>query len=83
MKAGSFSMLKTISKVVLVAAIAATAVSFSTPSFAAKKKAAVTCVAPKYSTGACTNNWCKMSRCGLDGKWYPSLMLCWQPACPK
>ena len=31
-------MLKTISKFVLVAAVAATAVSFSTPSYAAKKK---------------------------------------------
>ena len=77
-------MLKTISKFVLVAAIAATAVSFSTPSFAAKKKAAAaTCVVGQYTTGACANNWCKMSRCGLDGKWYPSLMACWQPACAK
>ncbi|MES1155448.1 MAG: hypothetical protein ABUL48_03360 [Pseudorhodoplanes sp.] len=76
-------MLKTISKVVLVAAIAATAVSFSTPSFAAKKKAAASCVAPKYTTGACTGTVCKMSWCGLDGKWYPSLMVCVQPFCPK
>lgn len=77
-------MLKTISKFVLVAAVAATAVSFSTPSFAAKKKAApTTCVAPKYTTGACAGGLCKMNRCGLDGKWYPSLIMCVEPFCPK
>ena len=78
-------MLKTISKFVLVAAVAATAVSFSTPSFAAKKKAAApaTCVAPKYTTAACNNGLCTMTWCGLDGKQYPSLMMCWEPFCPK
>ena len=78
-------MLKTISKVVLVAAIAATAVSFSTPSFAAKKKkmaASAACVAPKYTTAACNNGLCSMTWCGLDGKQYPSLMMCWEPFCP-
>lgn len=78
-------MLKTISKVVLVAAVAATAVSFATPSFAAKKKAAapVACVAPKYTTAACNNGLCAMTWCGLDGKQYPSLMMCWEAFCPK
>ena len=80
-------MLKTISKFVLVAAVAATAVSFSTPSFAAKKKAKAAapaaCVAPKYTTGTCTNGLCTMTWCGLDGKQYPSLMMCWEPVCPK
>lgn len=81
-------MLKTISKFVLVAAVAATAVSFSTPSYAAKKKkvaaAPATCTAWQYKTAQCNNlGWCSMQRCGLDGKWYPSLMACWQPSCPK
>lgn len=78
-------MLKTISKFVLVAALAAIAVSFATPSFAAKKMAAASasCVALSYSKAACANNWCRMNRCGLDGKWRPSLLTCWQPACPK
>jgi hypothetical protein len=81
-------MLKTISKFVLVAAVAAIAMSFSTPTFAAKKKkmaaAPATCVAWQYKTAQCNNlGWCSMQRCGLDGKWYPSLMACWQPACPK
>ena len=40
-------MLKTISKFVLVAAVAATAVSFSTPSYAAKKKAAAPAALPR------------------------------------
>jgi hypothetical protein len=71
-------MLKTISKFV----------SFSTPSYAAKKKAKkaaapVACVAPKYTTGTCTNNLCTMTWCGLDGKQYPSMAMCWQPFCPK
>jgi hypothetical protein len=76
-------MLKTISKFVLVAAVAATAVSFASPAFAAKKKAAAKCVAPKYATATCNNNVCTMTWCGLDGKMYPSLLLCWQPFCPK
>jgi hypothetical protein len=24
-----------------------------------------------------------MTFCGLDGKTYPSLMMCWEPFCPK
>ena len=82
---GELLMLKTISKFVLVAALAVTAVSFATPSYAAKKKAAApaACVAPKYTTGTCNNGLCTMTRCGLDGKQYPSLVMCWQPFCPK
>ena len=77
-------MLKTISKFVLVAAVAATAVSFSTPSYAAKKKAAAAaCVPWAYTKSECHGTVCHMNRCGLDGKWYPSLLMCWQPACPK
>ena len=79
-------MLKTISKFVLVAAVAATAVSFSTPSYAAKKKKAAApaaCVPWSYTKSECHGTVCHMNRCGLDGKWYPSLLMCWQPACPK
>ena len=78
-------MLKTISKFVLVAAVAATAVSFSTPSYAAKKKAAApaACVPWQYTKSECHSHGVPHERCGLDGKWYPSLLMCWQPACPK
>ena len=79
-------MLKMISKFIVVAAVAAIAVSFSTPSFAAKKKKAAapaTCVAWQYKKAECHGTLCHMYRCGLDGKWYPSLLMCWQPACPK
>ena len=79
-------MLKLISKFVVVAAVAAIAVSFSTPSFAAKKKKAAapaTCVAWTYTKAECHGTMCHMYRCGLDGKRYPSLLMCWQPACPK
>ena len=78
-------MLKTISKFVLVAAVAATAVSFSTPSYAAEEESGAArrlrCVA--YTKSECHGTVCHMNRCGLDGKWYPSLLMCWQPACPK
>lgn len=76
-------MMKTASKIVLAVAIAATAASFSTPSFAAKKMKAAACVAPKYSVAKCSNNVCTMTWCGLDGKQYPSLLWCVQPFCPK
>ena len=71
-------MLRLISKFVVVAAVAAIAVSFSTPSFAAKKKKAAakpaTCVAwTNTKTPECHGTMCHMYRCGLDGKWYRSM----------
>lgn len=81
-------MIKLTGKCVLLAAVAALAVSVATPSFAAKKaskKAAApaACTMPKYQTASCANGWCKMNFCGLDGKMYHSMMVCWEPACPK
>jgi hypothetical protein len=82
-------MIKLISKCVLVAAVASFALAGATTmSHAAKKKAAkpapvASCVAPKYAKAACANGLCRMQWCGVDGKWYPSLMACWEPFCPK
>ena len=88
-KRGSYPMIK-LTKCVLIAAVAAFALAgTSTLSHAPMNKAtkpataAATCVAPKYTTTACANNFCRMAWCGLDGKWYPSLLACWQPGCPK
>ncbi len=79
-------MMKVITKFALVAAVAALAMAgTATESLAAKKKAAApaACGAWTYRTASCTGNACSMQRCGLDGKWYPSLAWCWKPACPK
>ena len=75
-----------IKKLMLVASVASLALAgTSTMSFAAKKKAKkeAACVAWTYKTAACTGAVCGMTRCGIDGKWYSSLLVCWQPACPK
>ena len=87
-EAGSYTMIKLFSKCVLVAAVASFALAGTTTlSHAAKKKgkaaAAATCVPPKYSATTCANGLCRMQFCGLDGKWYPSLMACMGPFCPK
>lgn len=82
-------MIKLLSKCMLVAAVASFALAGTTTlSQAAKKKAAkpasvATCVAPKYTTTTCANNVCRMSWCGLDGQWRPSLLWCVTPFCPK
>ena len=78
-------MTRVLTKCMLVAAVASLAFAGSTTaSFAAKKKAAAKACAPwSYATAKCSNNACTMQRCGVDGKWYPSMAWCWQPACPK
>lgn len=81
-------MIKLLSKCVLVAAVGSFALAGTTTlSHAAKKKAkpapVASCVAPKYTAVGCAGGVCKMQWCGVDGKWYPSLMMCWEPFCPK
>lgn len=81
--------MKAIAKFVLVAAVASMALSVSTPSFAAKKKAAkpaaasAACLPGTYTKTTCNNGVCQMAWCGIDGKRYPSLFWCWEPFCPK
>jgi hypothetical protein len=81
-------MMKILSKCALVAAVASLALAGSMATAdAAKKKGkakADKCAAWTYKTATCTGAVCSMNRCGWEGnKWYPSLVLCVQPFCPK
>jgi hypothetical protein len=79
-------MMKTLTKCMLAAAVVSLALAGTTSMSLAKKakaKKEVACTPWTYKTATCSGVVCGMSRCGLDGKWYPSLLLCWQPACPK
>jgi hypothetical protein len=79
-------MIKLTSKIALVAAVAALAIAGSSSDSMARghKKMAAAC-APVWAlkTNACANGVCSMLRCQPNGKWYPSLAMCWQPWCPK
>lgn len=80
-------MMKMMSKLALVAAIAALAVAGSAGDSMAKgkkkAKAAAACTPGALKTAACGPAGCTMLRCWADGKWYPSLIACWKPWCPK
>ncbi|GIK81738.1 MAG: hypothetical protein M5U33_01620 [Pseudorhodoplanes sp.] len=77
-------MLKIIGKAATVAALAVVAVSFSTPSHAAKKKAApAKCTAGAWQKSACVGLTRTGQRCGFDGKWYKSLVVYFDPSCAK
>jgi hypothetical protein len=79
-------MMKMVSKVALVAAVAALAIAGSAGDSMAKgkKKASAACMPGALKTAACgPHGGCAMQRCWGDGKWYPSLFVCWQPWCPK
>jgi uncharacterized low-complexity protein len=82
-------MIKILSKVTLVAAVASLALAVSmTASEAAKKKRGAAgkpaaCAPWTYKTDKCNNGLCTQVRCGPDGKWVPSMLMCWQPFCPK
>lgn len=85
-------MIKLLSKCVLIAAVASFALAGTTAlshaagkrsAKAAKAAPAPTCVPPRYTSTACGNNFCQMAWCGLDGRWHPSLFVCWQPFCPQ
>ncbi len=77
-------MMKIVSRVALVVAVAGVAVAGSTvESMARGKKAAPAACSPwTYKVAACTGNACSMQRCGLSGAWYPSIAWCWKPFCP-
>ncbi len=82
-------MLKILSKSILLAAVASLVLAGSmTTSDAAKKKKkaaapAPACTWPMHKAASCNNGVCSMTYCGPDGKWYPSLLWCWQPFCAK
>jgi hypothetical protein len=80
-------MMKLVSKVALVAAIATLAIAGSSSDTLARghKKMKPAACAPVWAlkTNVCTNGVCSMLRCWSDGKWNPSMAMCWQPWCPK
>jgi hypothetical protein len=79
-------MLKSISKFVLAATIAATAVSMAaSPSFAAKKKMSKACTPLTWCATQCSGGSCKSGVwCGVSGTAYPTLTGCIEPFCtPK
>jgi len=78
--------LNMIKKIVLAAAVAAVAISFApTVSHAKKAKAAKPCMMGTMASGkANAMGWKPVSMCGMDGKMYPTLMMCYGPSslCP-
>jgi hypothetical protein len=70
-----------IKKLVLAVAVAAVAVSFApTASFAKKMhhhKAAPCTMGTMASGKANSMGWAPVSMCGMDGKMYPTMMMCY------
>jgi hypothetical protein len=75
--------MKSIAKVLLVGAVAMTAMSFSAPSFAAKK-AASACVPGWTCTARCKGGVCNVNACNYEGKWSKAVFTpaCSEPFCP-
>jgi hypothetical protein len=75
--------MKSIAKILLVGAVTMTAVSFSAPSFAAKK-AATACVPGLVCTAKCKGGTCNVLACNYEGKWTAAVFTptCVSPACP-
>ena len=74
-----------IKKLVLAAAIAAVATAFA-PSASFAKKMMHSCTHGAMMTGKANSmGWAPVSMCGMDGKWYPTLMSCYVASglCPK
>ena len=75
-----------IKKLVLAVAVAAVAVSFApTASFAKKMKAAKPCTMGTMGSGKANSmGWAPVSTCGMDGKMYPTMMMCYMGSqlCP-
>jgi hypothetical protein len=84
-KSGEHSMIKTLSKFALLAAVASLAFAGSMTVADAKKakKAAApaACTVATYKTVSCKGDLCATQRCGIDGKWYPAIP-CVEAFCP-
>jgi len=77
--------MKSFAKILLVGAVAMTAVAFmSIPSQAAKKAAAAPCVPGIICTGKCKGDTCKVMACDYQGKWSAAVFTptCVKPGCP-
>jgi hypothetical protein len=73
-----------IKKLVLAVAVAAVAVSFAPTASFAKKAKAKPCTMGTMASGKATNGWAPVSMCGMDGKMYPTMMMCYSGSqlCP-
>lgn len=71
-------MTKMVPKFALAAMIAALAIAGSAGDSAAKGKKAAACMPGALKTAVCGP-----TGCWADGKWYPSMIACVQPWCPK
>ena len=74
-----------IKKLVLAASVAAMAISFAPAVSHAKKAKAAPCTMGTMVSGKANNmGWKPVSMCGMDGKMYPTLMMCYGPSslCP-
>jgi hypothetical protein len=74
-----------IKKLVLAAAVAAVAVSFApTASFAKMHKMKPCAMGTMASGKANSMGWSPVSMCGMDGKMYPMIMMCYMGSqlCP-
>jgi hypothetical protein len=86
--------MKSIAKLLLVGAVAVTAIAISAaPSEAAKKKKmrhraaashSMTCKEAGLCSANCAGATCAVNVCGADGKWYPAVLtpFCLQGQCP-
>ena len=77
--------MKTISKLLLVGAVAVVAIAVSAAPSEAKKKAAkmAACTPMMTCSTACKGGACSVMACGVDGKRYPAIPpVCTQPFCP-
>jgi hypothetical protein len=79
-------IMKSISKILLVCAVAVSAIALSGASAeAAKKKGkSAACTPGALCTAACVGAQCKLNVCGGDGKLYQAMItpFCWTPGCP-
>ena len=79
--------MKSIAKILLVGAVAMTAIGFSVaPSMAKKhhKVAAAPCVPGLVCTAKCKGSTCNVHACNYEGKWTMAVFTpaCTQPYCP-
>ena len=77
--------MKSIAKLLLVGAVAVTAIALTAaPSEAARKRVASTCMPTTLCAGGCSGSSCRVNICGGDGRWYQARItpVCLQPICP-
>ena len=77
-------IMKSLSKILLVCAVAVSAIALSGASAEAAKKKGKACTPGALCTAACVGAQCSVNVCGGDGKLYRAMFtpFCWTPGCP-